>query len=653
VGSCRAAEEDCVNDPSPLESNTHGASRLTDGHPSHEARADLHRRVLPALTDRGYAKVRMPERLFRILERWYEQRADRTAPEEGVERIVRSTSTNAPSELLRLDSDSRLARLVLRRMQPLLEAWSGESLVPEALYGIRVYRRGAVLHRHVDHVESHVVSAVLLIAQDVDRPWPLVVEAADGSRRELPLEAGDALLYEGARLPHFRDVPLEGRAYAAVFIHYRPVWWRYRPEQVDVLARRQPLRALEYGDARAVSPPEGRQARGYLAFQADYGGWNNVLMQLEILVALAWLTGRALVLPPSTPLYLLGDGPHPLGEFIDVNALRRHIPVLDAEAFAEAIGVPAFVDHEAFSDWMSAHGHAPGWNALDDVLVHPRDALAQRAELAERVLDRRPIHLDAAVSHAEVLYFPMAPETRMFGVAETFFLFGDARLERRVRRLVRDAIRYRPGILALAERALRAPALGGRFAALHIRRGDFHRQYEATQIGAERIREHTQALFDPGQTLYVATDETDPSFLDPFRDRFHIVTFRDLGVAADTKPHWTGMVETLVCAAAPGPFVGTRLSTFSSRIATLRGYLAMTPAGRAAGIDTALYYTQPPLDAVGDESRPYDPPAEKHEDARGETRQPWWQSAARVPLWARAYSEVWRETEDSPGVDHA
>jgi hypothetical protein len=47
----------------------------------------------------------------------------------------------------------------------------------------------------------------------------------------------------------------------------------------------------------------------FLAFQVDFGGWNNILMQFEIMVVMACITGRTLVLPPATRLYLLGDEP--------------------------------------------------------------------------------------------------------------------------------------------------------------------------------------------------------------------------------------------------------------------------------------------------------------------------------------------------------
>lgn len=617
-----------------------------DADAARDLRADRHRRLLPALTRLGFAHTRMPEALHRSLQAWYVEHADGHEPEVGVGAVVRSVAAGAASELLRIDHTSAFARSLLTGMQPLLEAWCGERLVAESIYGIRVYRRGAVLARHVDHLETHVASAVLLVADDGERPWPLVLECADGMRSEVALAPGDALLYEGARLPHRRDRPFEGHSYAAMFLHYRPVWWSYTPQRLDALDRRRPLRSIAYGRPDVVQAPVATSP-GYLAFQPDYGGWNNILLQFEVMVGLAWLTGRTLVLPPPKRHYLLGDEEHDLGAFLDLDTLQRHVPVLSADAFARRIGIPGFQDYTAFSDWMASRGHAPGWNALDDVLVHPADAPVHRPELAGRIGTRRPIHLDAALAAREILWFPMTVEHRMFGVAETFFLLGDAMLHARLRRLLRDAVRYRPDLVALAERALRDPVLGAHFAALHVRRGDF--QYAATQIGAERIVEHTRALFEPGTTLYVATDHADPGFFAPLRAVYHVVTFADLEVAEVTPPHAVGIVETLLCAAAPGPFAGTRLSTFSTRIATVRGHLAMTAAGRAAGLDATLHYTQPPLEADADPGRPYDAGEPARPACRDGTAEPWWVSVRHVPLWGRTYEAIWRETDDAPG----
>ena len=65
--------------------------------------------------------------------------------------------------------------------------------------------------------------------------------------------------------------------------------------------------------------------------------------------------------------------------------------------------------------------------------------------------------------------------------------------------------------------------------------------------------------------------------------------------------------------------------------------------GALEGIDTALYYTQPPLgQEVGE---PYVKPEVKHWDELGETELEWWESAAKSPLWSRAYRSAWAELD--------
>ena len=420
-------------------------------------------------------------------------------------------------------------------------------------------------------------------------------------------------------------------------------------------------RSLRYGRASAGSGAMNRilnkadafQAQRFLAFQTDFGGWNNILMQFEIMVVLAWITGRTLVLPPAKRYYLLGEDPRLLEDFLDLDELRRQIPVLTAEEFAEFSKLDReMAANEKFHEFMQAHGLMPPWNGLENIFLYPSDALQMRPELQARLAGpcqahRQLIAISNEAERCNLLYFPMIQEHRMFGVAECFFLFGDEKLERKARTLLRDTIRFRQDIIKLAERAINASVLAGtRYSALHIRRGDF--QYPETQIGANQILEQTQALLSSEHPIYVATDETNSAFLDVFREKFEVVTFDGLPeeIVANTPHHWCGIVETLICAAAPDRFIGTRLSTFSARISTIRGHMSCTKGGDCEGIDTNLYYTQPPLHAKADKGllRRLWRKGAKQVDPVVETETPWWLS--KDPVWARAYQACWAETDD-------
>ena len=57
-------------------------------------------------------------------------------------------------------------------------------------------------------------------------------------------------------------------------------------------------------DNRHVSPFYAPER--YLTFEPDHGGFNNIRMAMETVVALAYAMGRTLVLPPAQSMYLLG-----------------------------------------------------------------------------------------------------------------------------------------------------------------------------------------------------------------------------------------------------------------------------------------------------------------------------------------------------------
>lgn len=90
------------------------------------------------------------------------------------------------------------------------------------MYGIRVYKEGAILAPHVDRLPL-VSSAIINVDQDVDEPWPLEVIGHDGIAHNVTMEPGDMVLYESHSIIHGRPFRLKGRFMANVFIHFEPI----------------------------------------------------------------------------------------------------------------------------------------------------------------------------------------------------------------------------------------------------------------------------------------------------------------------------------------------------------------------------------------------------------------------------------------------
>ena len=87
---------------------------------------------------------------------------------------------------------------------------------------MRVYRNGSNLVSHADRSETHVVSAILHVAHDLDEPWPLEIEDHDGRVHALSLEPGQLVYYESAKQYHSRLTPMRGRHYGSLFLHWYP-----------------------------------------------------------------------------------------------------------------------------------------------------------------------------------------------------------------------------------------------------------------------------------------------------------------------------------------------------------------------------------------------------------------------------------------------
>jgi hypothetical protein len=186
------------------------------------------------------------------------------------------------------------------------------------------------------------------------------------------------------------------------------------------------------------------------------------------------------------------------------------------------------------------------------------------------------------------------------------------------KRLIRDHVRFKQAI----ERTARSIAASlGRYAALHIRRGDFFGQYPQQNIPAPQLLERLLDLVPPGTRIYVASDERDRGFFSAFRVSFEVFFIEDFldKISLDMSRASIACVEQLICAFADC-LVGTKLSTFSGYINRLRGYHGAR--------DTTIRFTD---GSPGSEI-----------DGLGSPRFSWvsWVDNGN-PLWGREFKEAW------------
>ena len=112
--------------------------------------------------------------------------------------------------------DLEMERL-LGRLGPKLEVLTGLRLFPTYSFA-RIYKNGDVLTPHRDRPACEV-SLSLNLGQEPEEPWPLWLRTHEGQDVPVMLRPGDALIYRGIELAHWREA-YPGHKLAQVFLHY-------------------------------------------------------------------------------------------------------------------------------------------------------------------------------------------------------------------------------------------------------------------------------------------------------------------------------------------------------------------------------------------------------------------------------------------------
>ena len=106
---------------------------------------------------------------------------------------------------------------LLEKTRPDIEKHTGLELVPMYSFA-RLYKKGAVLERHKDRFSCQV-SVTIFLGGD---SWPIYLEPSGKLNKkgiEINLQQGDALLYAGCKVEHWRE-EFQGENCGQVFLHY-------------------------------------------------------------------------------------------------------------------------------------------------------------------------------------------------------------------------------------------------------------------------------------------------------------------------------------------------------------------------------------------------------------------------------------------------
>jgi prolyl 4-hydroxylase len=179
---------------------------------------------LPRLTELGFKVVKVPEKTFQLITEAYTLLKHTVKDENwsGITDFIHDNQGNAPVEIFSMDAFTRIREIIAEELQPLHEEFIGhkEKLIPKWIYGIRSYKRGAVLVPHTDTLTTHHISSIVIVDKKVDRDWPIDIQDHLGRWHKVYAEVGEMILYESATNKHGRIEPFEGEYFRNFFLHY-------------------------------------------------------------------------------------------------------------------------------------------------------------------------------------------------------------------------------------------------------------------------------------------------------------------------------------------------------------------------------------------------------------------------------------------------
>jgi hypothetical protein len=131
-----------------------------------------------------------------------------TQEREGIAEAVGSFNQYKPllGEILSRHAQARIEACVARPLLPTFSRW-------------RIYERGMELTRHIDRKACEVAVSVTIYSEGGDADWPLEFTDLHGIDHAAMLAPGDALIYQGGTIPHWR-APFAGDRQYQLFLFY-------------------------------------------------------------------------------------------------------------------------------------------------------------------------------------------------------------------------------------------------------------------------------------------------------------------------------------------------------------------------------------------------------------------------------------------------
>jgi len=306
----------------------------------------------------------------------------------------------------------------------------------------------------------------------------------------------------------------------------------------------------------------------YLIFSPFRSGLANVIMSYELAFAMAHITNRTLILPPTTSLTHITDGGKEqwpsIWELFDKN--NNEFDTLELSEYSELNDAGNHFSWFANTENTVQDYYTPEQIPNNQPLANARfcvvndfDKIKDNEDFKAFASTREIIDLNRPEKYIYI-------ENSLFQHYWYWVYAGDATQRNILKNKMNKVFRYRQYYYDLV-----AKANIGKYNAVHVRRGDFFIQYgnSLESINTEdKLLTQVEKLLDPSVPLYIATDEPNKEFFNEVAKKYKIFFVDDF--FKDLSKLDCAIVEQIICSQAE-QFEGTVPSTYTKRINIMRG----------------------------------------------------------------------------------
>jgi prolyl 4-hydroxylase len=187
----------------------------------------------PKFTEKGFELRDVPTETWELIKDTYSLLKKYKKPEKfkGQMSVIHDKEKKtSPIDILSLGNVKSVKKIIHEQLHPHLEKWSGEAINPSMMYGIRSYKKGAILEAHMDRPKTHHISAIIIVDENSNKPWPLDIQDHSGKWHKVYAKPGQMILYESAACMHGRLEEFDGEYFRNFFVHYQLNDWSYEPK---------------------------------------------------------------------------------------------------------------------------------------------------------------------------------------------------------------------------------------------------------------------------------------------------------------------------------------------------------------------------------------------------------------------------------------